>query len=80
MTNSVNSFQDLGTLLGNMLNQADAYNEQPERPTTPKKPSRYQRMKVQLDFNIRKFTNHRYVGKGVKAVSIRKFNIKPEVK
>lgn len=33
-----------------------------------------QRMKTQIDFNIRKFTGHRYVGNGIKAVNKRKFN------
>lgn len=89
MNNTVNSFQDLDKLFGTMLNDmADTvlgdshYHDEEEyqpRRQVAKKPSRYQRMKTQINFNIRKFTNHRYVGNGIRAVSKRKFNINPEV-
>lgn len=84
MTNSVNSFKQLDQLFGQ---QDEYFTDRKEAAIeddydrqymqTPKKKSRMQRMRTQLNFNIRKFTNHRYVGNGIKAVNKRKFN--PEV-
>lgn len=90
MTNSVNSFRHLDELFAKVFGGQDKYftehmdskrveddyDRQYAQPA--KKKSRMQRMKTQLNFNIRKFTNHRYVGDGIKAVNKRKFN--PEVK
>ena len=88
MTNSVNSFKQLDQLFAEVFGQQDEYftdhakaimEDDYDRQSiqTPKKKSRMQRMRTQLNFNIRKFTNHRYVGNGIKAVNKRKFN--PEV-
>ena len=87
MTNSVNSFRHLDELFAKVFGEQDKYFTESgmsvrvtdevhhEYTTVPKKQSRMQRMKTQLNFN--KFTNHRYVGNGIKAVNKRKFN--PEV-
>lgn len=88
MTNSVNSFKQLDQLFAEVFGQQDEYftdrkeaaieNDYDRQSIqTPKKKSRMQRMRTQLNFNIRKFTNHRYVGDGIKVVNKRKFN--PEV-
>lgn len=89
MTNSVNSFHHLDELFAKVFGEQDKYftesgisahvtDEVHQQHTpTPKKPTRMQRMKTQLNFNINKFTNHRYVGNGIRAVNKRKFN--PEV-
>ena len=88
MTNSVNSFKQLDQLFAEVFGQQDEYftdrkeaaiEDDYDRQSiqTPKKKSRMQRMRTQINFNIRKFTNHRYVGDGIKAVNKRKFN--PEV-
>lgn len=88
MTNSVNSFKQLDQLFAEVFGRQDEYftdrkdvvkEDGYDRQSiqTPKKKSRMQRMRTQLNFNIRKFTNHRYVGNGIKAVNKRKFN--PEV-
>lgn len=89
MTNSVNSFKQLDQLFAEVFGEQDKYftelgldkrtNDEAYRQpvSTPNKPTRMQRMRTQLNFNIRKFTNHRYVGNGIKAVNKRKFN--PEV-
>ena len=92
MTNSVNSFKHLDELFAQVFGEQDKYFTENrmsvrihdevhhEYTTVPKKQSRMQRMKTQIDFNIRKFTGHRYVGNGIRAVSKRKFDISPEVK
>ena len=89
MTNSVNSFRHLDELYAKVFGEQDKYFTESgmsvrvtdevhhQHTTVPKKQSRMQRMRTQLNFNIRKFTNHRYVGNGIKAVNKRKFN--PEV-
>ena len=89
MTNSVNSFKHLDELFAQVFGEQDKYLTESrmgvriqdevhhECTTASKKQSRMQRMKTQIDFNIRKFTGHRYVGNGIKAVNKRKFN--PEV-
>ena len=88
MTNSVNSFKQLDQLFAEVFGQQDEYftdrkeaaiEDDYDRQSmqTPKKKSRMQRMKTQINFNLRKFTNHRYVGNGIKVVNKRKFN--PEV-
>lgn len=85
MTNSVNSFKQLDQLFAEVFGRQDEYftdrkeaviEDDYDRPyaQAPKKKSRMQRMKTQLNFNIRKFTNHRYVGDGIQAVNKRKFN------
>lgn len=89
MANSVNSFHHLDELFAKVFGEQDKYftehmdskreddyDRQYMHP--PKKKSRMQRMKTQVNFNIRKFTDHRYVGNGIRAVNKRKFN--PEVK
>ena len=89
MTNSVNSFKQLDQLFAEVFGRQDEYftdrkeavieddYDRQYMQTPKKKPTRMQRMKPQLNFNINKFTNHRYVGNGIKAVNKRKFN--PEV-
>ena len=88
MTNSVNSFKQLDQLFAEVFGQQDEYFTDRKEAAieddydrqymqTPKKKSRMQRMKTQINFNLRKFTNHRYVGNGIKVVNKRKFN--PEV-
>ena len=81
MANSVNSFKHLDELFAQVFGEQDKYFTENrhdevhhEYTTVPKKQSRMQRMKTQIDFNIRKFTGHRYVGNGIKAVNKRKFN------
>ncbi len=86
MTNSVNSFKHLDELFAQVFGEQDKYFTENrmsvrihdevhhEYTTVPKKQSRMQRMKTQIDFNIRKFTGHRYVGNGIKAGNKRKFN------
>ena len=86
MTNSVNSFRHLDELFAKVFGEQDKYFTESgmsvrvtdevhhEYTTVPKKQSRIQRMKPQIDFNIRKFTGHRYVGNSIKAVNKRKFN------
>jgi predicted ester cyclase len=89
MTNSVNSFKHLDELFAQVFGEQDKYFTENrmgvrihdevhhEYTTVPKKQSRMQRMRTQLNFNLRKFTNHRLVGNGIKVVNKRKFN--PEV-
>lgn len=88
MTNSVNSFKQLDQLFAEVFGQQDEYFTDRKEAAieddydrqymqTPKKKSRMQRMKTQINFNLRKFTNHRLVGNGIKVVNKRKFN--PEV-
>ena len=86
MTNSVNSFRHLDELFAKVFGEQDKYftehmdskraeddyDHQYAQPA--KKKSRMQRMKTQINFNLRKFTNHRYVGDGIKVVNKRKFN------
>ena len=85
MTNSVNSFKQLDQLFAEVFGQQDEYFTDRKETAiedgydrqsiqTPKKKSRMQRMKTQLNFNLRKFTNHRLVGNGIKVVNKRKFN------
>ena len=89
MTNSVNSFKQLDQLFAEVFGQQDEYFTDHAKAImeddydcqsiqTPKKKSRMRRMRTQLNFNLRKFTNHRLVGNGIKVVNKRKFN--PEVK
>lgn len=88
MTNSVNSFKQLDQLFAEVFGQQDEYftnrkdvvkegGYDRQHKQTPKKKSCMQRMKTHINFNLRKFTNHRYVGNGIKVVNKRKFN--PEV-
>ena len=88
MTNSVNSFKQLDQLFAEVFGQQDEYftdrkdavkegGYDRQYMQTPKKKSRMQRMRTQINFNLRKFTNHRLVGNGIKVVNKRKFN--PEV-
>ena len=88
MTNSVNSFKQLDQLFAEVFGQQDEYftdrkeaimEDGYDRKSiqTPKKKSRMRRMRTQLNFNLRKFTNHRLVGNGIKVVNKRKSN--PEV-
>lgn len=90
MANSVNSFKSIDQLFAQVFNEAEEqfnsqigirYRDEMHQPVNvaPKKRSMRQRMKTQINFNIRKFTKHRLVGDGVKAVTKRKFDINPEV-
>ena len=85
MTNSANSFKQLDQLFAEVFGRQDEYFTDRKEAAieddydrqymqTPKKKSRMQRMKTQINFNLRKFTSHRYVGNGIKAVNKRKFN------
>ena len=82
MTNSVNSLKQFDQLFAEVFGQQDEYftdrkeaimEDGYDRQSiqTPKKISLMQRMRTQLNFNIRKFTNHSYVGDGIKAVNKR---------
>ena len=86
MTNSVNSFKHLDELFAQVFGEQDKYfteNRMSVRihDKVHHDTQLYQRnnrvcnaWKPKIDFNIRKFTGHRYVGNGIKAGNKRKFN------